>query len=231
MSFASLGLNAAILKAVEKQGYDTPSPIQAQAIPAVLAGQDVMAAAQTGTGKTAAFALPIIQILTLANVAEHQSSPSALVLTPTRELAQQVFENFKQYSESSNLRVDIAYGGVSLNPQIERIKQGCDILIATPGRLLDLIFKKVVNLSELKHLVFDEADRMLDMGFAEDINRILAKVPNNRQTMLFSATFDDAIFKLSKTLLNKPKKIEIDSLNTAAETVEQIIYNVDQDRK
>ncbi len=235
MSFNDLGLSPQLVDVVSKQGYDTPSPIQAHAIPEIIAGHDVMAGAQTGTGKTAAFALPIIHCLSQTNKKQNNDSnlPSvrALILTPTRELAQQVYKSVETYAEGSGLSAAIAYGGVSLNPQIDALKKGADILIATPGRLLDLLYKNALVLGDLDFLVFDEADRMLDMGFIKDIRRILVNVPIQRQTLLFSATFDDSIFELSKTLLNEPKLIEVDQRNTAAEQVEQQIYHVDEDKK
>jgi superfamily II DNA/RNA helicase len=229
MSFSSLGLAIQLTDTLNELGYSEPTPIQAQAIPVVLNGQDIMARAQTGTGKTAAFALPILNHL-LGQTAK-QKKIKALVLTPTRELAQQVHSNFEKYAKQTDLRIALTYGGVSINPQIDSLKQGADILIATPGRLLDHLINGNVSLDNLSYLVFDEADRMLDMGFMAEINRILQRVPQQRQTMLFSATFDEAIFKLSKTLLNDPKLIEVDESNTAAEKVEQIVYAVDKDRK
>jgi len=229
MSFSSLGLKQALTKTVNDLAYYTPTPIQSAAIPPILAGQDLMARTQTGTGKTAAFALPLLQILEANETSERILQ--TLVLTPTRELAQQVHGSFIKYSKQTNLKSALAYGGVSINPQVEILKGGVEILVATPGRLLDLIFRKAIDLSQVKHVVFDEADRMLDMGFIIDIKRILKAIPSERQTLLFSATFDDAIFKLSKTLLNKPKLIEIDAKNTAATKVEQMVYAVDEDRK
>ncbi|MFD2229519.1 DEAD/DEAH box helicase [Alkalimarinus sediminis] len=236
MDFSSLGLNEQLVAAVSALGYQTPTPIQIGAIPAILTQQDVMAGAQTGTGKTAAFALPILHTLSKSAPSEGSQVDSfrtikALILTPTRELAQQVHTSFLEYGSNINLQTKIAYGGASLNPQIKSLKQGADILVATPGRLLDLMFKGVVKLDQLQVLVFDEADRMLDMGFSDEINRILKHIPSSRQTLLFSATFDQAIFDLSKTLLKSPKLIEVDSRNTAATQVEQIVYEVDTDRK
>jgi superfamily II DNA/RNA helicase len=229
MSFTSLNLDVRLLAAIEKSGYEQATPIQQAAIPVILSGKDIMAGAQTGTGKTAAFALPILH--KLLDIEQGSSKVKALVLTPTRELAQQVHKSFKKYAKGTGLKITLAYGGVSLNPQLEALAQGCDILVATPGRLLDLTFKKAIDLSQLDFLVFDEADRMLDMGFMPDIKRILKKVPQQRQTLLFSATFNDEIFALSKTLLNKPELIEVDARNTAAETVEQMVYVVDEDKK
>jgi len=229
MSFSTLGLSQQIQATITKLGYDTPTPVQTQAIPMVLAKRDVMAGAQTGTGKTGAFALPIIDML--SKTPAQPNAVRALVLTPTRELAQQVAKSFIQYAQGTELTVELAYGGVSLNPQISALKNGCDVLVATPGRLLDLLFKGTFDLDALEHLVFDEADRMLDMGFMVDIKRILKRVPDSRQTMLFSATFDQAIFELSKTLLNQPELIEVAQRNTTASEIEQIIYNVDEDKK
>ncbi|WP_339725580.1 DEAD/DEAH box helicase [uncultured Paraglaciecola sp.] len=229
MSFSSLALNQCLTDAVKKLGYETPTPIQLQAIPAILAGKDVMAGAQTGTGKTAAFALPILQQLLSHRL---MLGPiRALVLTPTRELAQQVYKSFLRYAENTPLKVAVAYGGVSINQQITTIAAGITILIATPGRLLDLIAKGSVDISQLQTLVFDEADRMLDMGFKDEIDRILLQAPKKRQTLLFSATFDAAIFKLSKHLLDDPVLIEVSERNTAASQVEQVVYIVDSDRK
>ena len=229
MSFSKLGLSQQIQDTITRLGYDTPTPVQGQAIPLILEGRDVMAGAQTGTGKTGAFALPIIEQLSQKSRAEN--AVRALVLTPTRELAQQVSKSFVAYAENTNLSVELAYGGVSLNPQIKALKNGCDVLVATPGRLLDLLFKGTFDLDSLEYLVFDEADRMLDMGFIIDIKRILKRVPDSRQTMLFSATFDDEIIELSNKFLNKPELIEVAQRNTTAAQIEQIIYNVDEDKK
>ena len=229
MTFNNLGLSQHLQTIVSELGYETPTPVQEKAIPLILEGRDVMAGAQTGTGKTGAFALPIIEQLS-----QHKrldKTVRALVLTPTRELAQQVSKSFDAYAKGSELSVELAYGGVSLNPQIAALKNGCDVLVATPGRLLDLLFKGTFDLDALEYLVFDEADRMLDMGFIIDIKRILKRVPDSRQTMLFSATFDDAIIDLSKRFLNKPELIEVAQRNTTAAQIEQIIYNVDEDRK
>ena len=229
MSFSSLALDKSLTDAVKALGYEQPTPIQQQAIPAILANKDIMAGAQTGTGKTAAFALPILQ--RLGENIPAQRPIRALVLTPTRELAQQVYKSFVSYAENTNLNIAVAYGGVSIKPQIEAIEKGADVLIATPGRLLDHIVNGSVLLIHLETIVFDEADRMLDMGFKDEIDRILNRLPPKRQTLLFSATFDDAIFKLSKTLLNDPELIEVSERNTAASQVEQIVYTVDSDRK
>ncbi|NQY37351.1 MAG: DEAD/DEAH box helicase [Alteromonadaceae bacterium] len=237
MGFSSFKLDQNLIKAIEEQGYSEPTPIQTAAIPVILSKRDIMAGAQTGTGKTAAFALPILQQL-ITNLSTKLSTNinadrpvQALVLTPTRELAQQVYKSFVKYGQYTEVRTAIAYGGVSINPQIEALKQGADILVATPGRLLDHLINGSLSLDHLSYLVFDEADRMLDMGFKDEINNILKRAPEKRQTMLFSATFDQAIFKLSKTLLNDPQLIEVSARNKAATQVEQIVYNVDADRK
>ncbi|KZM38706.1 DEAD/DEAH box helicase [Marinomonas sp. SBI22] len=234
MSFTSLGLHSLLLEQVELLGYQTPTPIQLEAIPAVLANKDVMAGAQTGTGKTAAFALPLLHRLYEIHQIENpvpNNQVSVLVLTPTRELAQQVYKSFCDYGQALPLRSVAAYGGASINPQIDEIKQGVDVLVATPGRLLELVMKDLVDVSQLKTLVLDEADRMLDMGFIIDIQRILKRLPQQKQTLFFSATFDDAIFKLSKTLLRDPVLIEVDQRNTSAEQVEQTFYAVDKEKK
>jgi len=229
MSFTSLALDKNLTDAVKALGYTEATPIQKKAIPVILAGKDIMAGAQTGTGKTAAFALPILQKLT-AKLPDNRPV-RALVLTPTRELAQQVYKNFVGYSENTALNIAVAYGGVSIKPQVAALNKGADVLVATPGRLLDHIINGSLSLTELECLVFDEADRMLDMGFKDEIDRILNRVPLNRQTLLFSATFDDAIFKLSKNLLTDPELIEVSERNAAATKVEQVLYTVDSDRK
>jgi superfamily II DNA/RNA helicase len=236
MSFSSLNLDARLLSGLTAAGYETATPIQMSAIPALLAGKDVMAGAQTGTGKTAAFALPILhQLLSIREqnpLASDEVQPlRALVLAPTRELALQVYKSFVKYGDDTGLSSALAYGGVSINPQVDALADGVDVLVATPGRLLDLMQKKAVSLSQLQFLVFDEADRMLDMGFIIDIQRILKHVPNNRQTMLFSATFNEEIFTLSKNILKEPELIEVDARNTTASKVEQMIYVVDDDKK
>lgn len=228
-SFLSLALDKALIDATKAKGYSEPTPIQQKAIPAILANKDVMAGAQTGTGKTAAFALPILQKLK-QHLPENRPV-RALVLTPTRELAQQVYKSFVSYAENTEVNIAVAYGGVSINPQIKALQQGADVLVATPGRLLDHIINGSLALTELETIVFDEADRMLDMGFRDEIDRILNRVPINRQTLLFSATFDDAIFTLSKKLLNDPELIEVSERNTTATDIEEIVYTVDLDRK
>jgi len=229
MGFSTLGINEDLLNAIAKQGYKKPTPIQTAAIPVILSGKDVMAGAQTGTGKTAAFALPLLQKITEKQSEDHVIK--TLVLTPTRELAQQVFKSFETYAKFSDIKSTLAYGGVSIKTQVNALKEGVDVLVATPGRLFDHIVNGTVNLSHVEYLVFDEADRMLDMGFIDEINRILKRLPEKRQTLLFSATFNEAIFKLSKTLLNNPKLIEVSERNKATTQVEQVVYNVDADRK
>lgn len=231
MSFASLKLHHDIIQQVTKLGYSAPTPIQLAAIPVVLSGKDLMAGAQTGTGKTAAFALPLLQHILNKQGSHNTEGIQVLVLTPTRELAQQVHTSFIKYSTGLPIKSVVAYGGASINVQLGALKQGCDVLVATPGRLLELIMKNLIDLSYLQTLVLDEADRMLDMGFIIDIQRILKKLPVSRQTLFFSATFNDDIFALSKTLLKDPQLIEVDSRNTTATQVEQTIYAVDQDRK
>ena len=235
-SFAELGLAPDLLRAVTESGYTTPTPIQAQAIPVVLAGKDVMGGAQTGTGKTAAFALPILQkLMPLSN-----ASPSparhpvrALILTPTRELAVQVEESFRTYGKHTNLRSTVVYGGVDIKQQLPIVRRGVEILVATPGRLLDHIEQKSVYLGQVEIFVLDEADRMLDMGFIPDIKRIMALLPASakRQNLLCSATFSGEIKKLADQLLNAPQLIEVARRNTAAETVSQLAYKVPADAK
>ena len=229
MTFTSFSLDSALLKAITESAYDEPTEIQKQSIPLILAKHDVMARAQTGTGKTAAFALPILQKILLAQPCKQELR--ALVLTPTRELAQQVYKSFCHYGQFTNVTTGIAYGGVSTKKQISELKTGVDILIATPGRLLDLLSTESVNLSEINTLVFDEADRMLDMGFKDEIDRISRYLPKTKQTLLFSATFAQEIYKMSKNILIDPKLVEIDEKNKAADDVEQIVYGVDADRK
>ncbi|WIX31801.1 DEAD/DEAH box helicase [Salinicola sp. JS01] len=230
MSFDSLGLSAPLLKAVAEEGYDTPSPIQAQAIPAVLDGRDVMAAAQTGTGKTAGFTLPILQRLSQAQ-RPNGRPVRALILTPTRELAAQVGESVETYGKHLPLTSAVVFGGVKINPQIAKLKSGVDILVATPGRLLDLHQQKAVSFEALEVLVLDEADRMLDMGFIHDIRRILKVLPAKRQNLLFSATFSQDIRNLAKSIVNDPVEVSVTPRNTAAATVTQWVHPVDKSRK
>jgi len=230
MSFDSLGLSEAILHAVKKQGYDTPSAIQLQAIPAVLKGRDIMAAAQTGTGKTAGFTLPILEILSKGKPAKPKQVRT-LILTPTRELAAQIHESVVTYGRQLPLTSTVVFGGVKINPQITRLQKGVDILVATPGRLLDLYNQKAVFFDNLEILVLDEADRMLDMGFIHDIRKILSFLPKYRQNLLFSATFSNDIRKLAKTMVNDPVEISVTPRNTTAETVKQWICPVDKKAK
>jgi ATP-dependent RNA helicase RhlE len=230
MSFADLGLSAPILEAVAEKGYDTPSPIQAQAIPAVIEGKDVMAAAQTGTGKTAGFTLPILELLSRGPAAKANQA-RALVLTPTRELAAQVGENVAMYGKNLPLRSAVVFGGVKINPQMMKLRKGVDVLVATPGRLLDLYNQNAVKFDHLEVLVLDEADRMLDMGFIHDIRKILAALPKNRQNLLFSATFSDDIRRLAKGMVNNPVEISVTPRNATAPTVEQWIHPVDKKQK
>ncbi|QGX91007.1 ATP-dependent RNA helicase RhlE [Tatumella sp. TA1] len=232
MTFDSLGLHAEILRAVNEQGYTTPTPIQQQAIPIVLAGDDLLASAQTGTGKTAGFTLPLLHRLAADEKPIKGRRPvRALILTPTRELAAQVGENVQSYSRYLKLRSLVVFGGVSINPQMMKLHGGVDILVATPGRLLDLVHQNAVQLSEIEILVLDEADRMLDMGFIHDIRRILAKLPARRQNLLFSATFSDEIKTLAEKLLDRPKLVEVARRNTASEQVSQQVHLVDKKRK
>ncbi|MCP5298164.1 MAG: DEAD/DEAH box helicase [Chromatiaceae bacterium] len=234
MTFDDLGLMAELLGAVSAQGYTCPTPIQRQGIPAILEGRDVLAGAQTGTGKTAAFALPMLQRLSTRPRAHGQrgsAPPRALVLTPTRELAAQVGESFVTYGAGLALRSAVIFGGVGINPQIDVLRRGVDILVATPGRLLDHARQRTVDLSAVEMLVLDEADRMLDMGFIHDIRKVLALLPPRRQNLLFSATYSDDIKRLADGLLHAPAVIEVAPRNTAAETVTQHAYRVDKKAK
>ena len=230
MSFASLGLSERIVRAVSERGYSEPTPIQMQAIPAVLSGGDLLAGAQTGTGKTAGFTLPLLQRLE-AGPAATPGKPRALVLTPTRELAAQVEESVREYGKYLKLNSMVMFGGVNINPQIRQLKGRVDILVATPGRLLDNVQQGHLDLSGIGILVLDEADRMLDMGFIHDIRKILALLPKSRQNLLFSATFSDEIKKLADGLLDHPSLIEVARRNSATELVSQKVYRVDRERK
>lgn len=230
MSFASLGLSAPILEAVAKQGYETPSPIQKQAIPAILEGRDVMAAAQTGTGKTAGFTLPLLERLSKGESAR-DNQVRALVLTPTRELAAQVAESVETYGANLPLRSAVVFGGVKINPQMMKLRRGVDVLVATPGRLLDLYNQNAVKFKQLEVLILDEADRMLDMGFINDLRKIMALLPADRQTLMFSATFSDDIRKLAKGLVKNPVEISVSPANTTVKSVEQSICPVDKGKK
>jgi len=231
MTFASLGLIEPLLRALDGLGYQTPTPVQAQAIPAVLKGRDLLAAAQTGTGKTAGFALPLLQRLLQEGPQVAANSIRALVLVPTRELAEQVHESFRAYGQHVPLRTAVAYGGVSINPQMMKLRKGVDVLVATPGRLLDLYRQNAVKFAQLQALVLDEADRMLDLGFARELDEVFAALPKRRQTLLFSATFSDAIRQMARTLLRDPLTIDVAPRNTAAKTVKQHLVTVDKKRK
>ncbi len=234
MNFDDLKLAEAILKAVHEQGYTTPTPIQAEAIPAVLEGHDLLAGAQTGTGKTAAFVLPILHMLSLREPGRNRFGGKAirtLVLTPTRELAAQVEESVRDYGKYLKLDSTVVFGGVGMNPQIDRIKRGVDILVATPGRLLDLQQQGFLDLSAVEFLVLDEADRMLDMGFIHDVKKILALVPKQKQSLLFSATFSDEIRDLANALLRDPRSIQVTPRNSTVQRIEQVIHPVGRNRK
>ncbi|MBF8151350.1 DEAD/DEAH box helicase [Winogradskyella sp. F6397] len=230
MSFKSLGLSEPLLKAIQKKGYETPSPIQAKAIPPVLEGKDVLASAQTGTGKTAGFTLPLLHLLS-NNTAQRHRPIRALILTPTRELAAQVFANVKEYSEFLNIRSTVIFGGVNQKPQVNKLSQGVDVLVATPGRLIDLENQGVLSLKHVEIFVLDEADRMLDMGFLRDIERVMKLMPNKRQNLMFSATFSKDIKKLAYSILNNPTQVEATPENTAVEVIEQKVYRVAKGKK
>jgi len=231
MSFNTLGLSKPLLRAISEEGYSQPTPIQQQAIPLILAKKDVLAGAQTGTGKTAGFTLPLLQLLSQSAPNSGKRKIRALILTPTRELAAQVGESVTTYGRYLSFKSSIIFGGVGINPQIAALRQGVDIVIATPGRLLDLAKQKALSLSDVEYLILDEADRMLDMGFIHDIKKILVMLPKKRQNLLFSATFSDEIKRLADGLLNTPTLIEVARRNTASEQVEQSVYFVDKLRK
>ncbi|WP_323758121.1 DEAD/DEAH box helicase [Roseivirga sp.] len=230
MSFKSLGLSDSLLHAITKKGYTEPSPIQTKAIPPILERKDILASAQTGTGKTAGFVLPMLQILSEAKQAKRRPI-RALILTPTRELAAQVYENVKEYSEFLSIESTVIFGGVNQNPQVRALRIGVDILVATPGRLLDLYNQRMLSLSQVEILVLDEADRMLDMGFLRDIKKILALMPARRQNLLFSATFSTEIKQLAGSFMTDPILVEATPKNTAAELVIQKVYHVDKPKK
>ncbi|MGH8290305.1 MAG: DEAD/DEAH box helicase [Steroidobacteraceae bacterium] len=227
MSFADFGLAPELLRALSEKGYSAPTPIQSQAIPAVLAGHDVLAGAQTGTGKTAAFVLPMLQKL----AAGVNRAPRALILTPTRELAAQVAENARSYGKYLAVRTTVVFGGVSINPQIETLRSGCDLLVATPGRLLDLAQQRVLDLRSVECFVLDEADRMLDMGFIPAIRRILKLLPGKRQNLMFSATYPAPIREFAGRLLREPEHIEVAARNATAERIEEQVYRVPKEHK
>jgi len=234
MNFEELNLAPAIVQAVREQGYETPTPIQAQAIPAVLAGQDLLAGAQTGTGKTAAFTLPVLHLLSQREAGKNRfggKAIRALVLTPTRELAAQVEESVRDYGKHLQLNSAVIFGGVGMNPQIDRIKRGVDILVATPGRLLDLQGQGHLDLSTVEILILDEADRMLDMGFIHDVKKVLALLPQDKQSLLFSATFSDEIRDLANNLLKNPQSIQVTPRNTTVQRITQVIHPVGRSKK
>jgi ATP-dependent RNA helicase RhlE len=234
MSFSNLGLSKPILQALEEKGYTKPTPIQEQVIPVILAQKDVLAGAQTGTGKTAGFTLPLLQRLIDTKAPQDKKGKAhvrALILTPTRELAAQVAENVAMYSKHLPFKSTVIFGGVGINPQRAILKKGIDILVATPGRLLDLVSQNSLDLSRVEFFVLDEADRMLDMGFIHDIKKVLALLPSDRQNLLFSATFSDDIKKLADKLLDSPTLIEVAKRNTSGETIKQIVHHVDRERK
>ncbi|RLK50550.1 ATP-dependent RNA helicase RhlE [Alkalispirillum mobile] len=231
MSFDSLGLSAVLLRAVSEQGYSDPTPVQAQAIPAILQGDDVMAAAQTGTGKTAGFTLPMLERLTQSQREGGRRRVRALILTPTRELAAQVRDSVRTYGSKLPLKTAVIFGGVGMNPQIQTLRRGVDIVVATPGRLLDHLRQGTVDLSGVEMLVLDEADRMLDMGFIRDIRKVIAEVPKQRQTLMFSATFSKEIRQLAQGMLQNPTQVEVAARNTAAKTVRQRVHPVSRGEK
>ena len=231
MTFEELNLAPAIVQAVHEQGYTTPTPIQEQAIPAVLAGHDLLAGAQTGTGKTAAFSLPILHRLTQGGTQKPAGGIRALILSPTRELAAQIEDNLRSYAQHLPVKSTVIFGGVGMKPQIDRIRKGIDILVATPGRLLDLQQQGLLDLSHVEVLVLDEADRMLDMGFIHDVKKILALVPKDKQSLLFSATFSDDIRELAGTLLKNPQSIQVTPRNTTVQRITQIIHPVGRRKK
>jgi ATP-dependent RNA helicase RhlE len=232
VSFSSLGLSAELLRAVSEQGYTEPTPVQARAIPVILTGRDLQAAAQTGTGKTAGFTLPILQRLQASPAAPAARRPvRVLILTPTRELAAQVGESVATYGKYLRFHSAIIFGGVNINPQKEKLHRGVDIVIATPGRLLDHVEQRTIDLSKVETLVLDEADRMLDMGFIRDIRRIMSLLPGRRQNLMFSATFSDDIRKLAAGILREPETIDVAPRNSTAEHISQRVYSVDQHRK
>ena len=231
MNFKTLGLIDPILQALNDKSYTDPTPIQKQAIPVVLEGKDLLGIAQTGTGKTAAFAIPIIQRLEQDKHVNRNRKIRSLVITPTRELAIQIHENFKAYSKHTDLKSNVIFGGVKQGSQVNRLKAGTDILIATPGRLLDLMNQKLVSIQNIEYFVLDEADRMLDMGFIHDIKKIIQQLPTERQTLFFSATMPDNIVELSRKILQNPIRVEVSPVSTAAETVQQLICHTNKDLK
>ena len=231
MTFKELNISEPILRALANKNYENPTPVQEKAIPAALEGRDLLGIAQTGTGKTAAFAIPIIQQLDYSLNREQKRKIKALILTPTRELAIQIGESIKDYAQFTQIRHVVIYGGVNQRPQVEKLRRGIDILVATPGRLLDLIQQKHISLNNIQHFVLDEADRMLDMGFIHDIKRLLPMLPEKKQTLFFSATMPSAITNLSKSLLFRPLRVEIIPIAATAELIEQHLYYVERQKK
>lgn len=231
MTFKELNISEPILRALNEKGYTYPTPVQEQAIPVGLTGRDLLGIAQTGTGKTAAFAIPVIQQLSCEKKSGAKRVIRALILTPTRELAIQIDDCFTDYARYTNLRHTVIFGGVNQNPQVEKLRQGVDILVATPGRLLDLINQKLITLDQINHFILDEADRMLDMGFIHDIKKLLPLLPKRKQTLFFSATMPEAISTLSKSLLYKPVRVEVAPVASVVETIEQHIYLVEKPQK
>lgn len=231
MPFKSLNIIEPILKSLQEEGYTVPTPVQSQAIPAVLKRNDLLGCAQTGTGKTAAFAIPILQILSANKMHGANRKIRSLVLTPTRELAIQIFESFKNYGRHTGLASTVVFGGVNQNPQTAALHRGVDILVATPGRLLDLMNQRYISLKDIEIFVLDEADRMLDMGFIHDVKKVLAALPHKRQTLFFSATMPPEIIKLSHTMLHNPYKVDITPVSSTADTIRQFLYYVDKGNK
>ena len=231
MSFDQLDLSAPILQAISEQGYSEPTPVQKQAIPIILQGRDILAGAQTGTGKTAGFALPLLQMLNSQSRPKKPHPVRALVLTPTRELALQVHESFRIYGKHLALFSEVVFGGVGINPQIKKLQRGTDVLVATPGRLLDLLYQKHADLSQVQFFVLDEADRMLDMGFIRDIRKIMDALPKKRQNLMFSATYSKEIKQLASQILNDPTEVAVARENITADTVSQAIYPVKKENK
>ncbi len=231
MAFRTLDLIDPIIKSLEEEGYTKPTPIQAEAIPIVLQGKDLLGCAQTGTGKTAAFAIPIIQLLTEEKINDKKKKIRSLIVTPTRELAIQIGESFKNYGRHTRLSYTVIFGGVNQNPQANALRNGVDVLVATPGRLLDLMGQGLVSLHDIKIFVLDEADRMLDMGFIHDVKRIIASLPQKRQSLFFSATMPPEIVKLSASILHHPVKVEVTPVSSTADTIQQSLYFVDKGNK
>jgi len=232
MNFTELQLIEPILSALKKEGYTTPTPIQAEAIPLILQGKDILGCAQTGTGKTAAFAIPIIQLMNQKRMITQAKHPiRSLIVTPTRELAIQIEESFRNYGANTNLRYSVIFGGVNQFSQVQAINRGVDVLIATPGRLLDLMNQKIISLHAIEFFVLDEADRMLDMGFVHDVKKIIAKLPNNRQSLFFSATMPPPIMQLANTILRNPVKVEVTPPSSTVDLINQVVYYIDKENK